>query len=80
VEQELKIQVFYPYDQDEAIIEFWFGDTLWASTVEKDEPLLEIFPNPNGDSWVFSLDQVATLLDQARQQLIEWRSSRRSQE
>ncbi|MEM4409782.1 MAG: hypothetical protein QXI19_13680 [Candidatus Caldarchaeum sp.] len=74
MDSELTIQVFYPYDQD-AVVEFWCGDTLWARVVEN-EPLLllEIFPNPNGSAWVFPLDQVENQLNQARRILAEERT------
>ena len=58
-------------DREALVAELWFGDAMWGELSEQHGRVaIELYPHPSGDAWSFDLEELRSILDEARQRLL----------
>ncbi|MDL1864565.1 hypothetical protein FBQ90_05075 [Betaproteobacteria bacterium PRO5] len=67
----LKIEIASVPDQDDLVAEVWQGDKMVAEIHRSPEEslVLELYPSPNQEPWIFDLEEWMATLSEARRRL-----------
>lgn len=67
----LTLQLASPPDREHLVAEIWLGNNQVAEiSQESSEPVLEIYPNPEGGAWLLPLASFVAAVQQATQHLL----------
>ena len=59
-------------DRDDVVVELWCGDIQFGElSLEGGGLQIEIYPNPSGQPWRFSFEEVEKALEQAKDRLAD---------
>ena len=67
----LSLQLASMPDREKLVVEILVGDAIAMElSQEGEDPLLEIYPNPDGNPWVLPLHDLQNILEQATKRLL----------
>lgn len=65
-----EVLIASPPDRIGVVAELWYGDQLWAELRhEGPDFLLEVYPPPGGETWLFDAEEAIGAIREARERL-----------